>query len=170
MCPLSPVSVWLSSTAQTTCDLTFRVSPLRGIAPSRFHAGSSAFLALLLLITCTAPSSRQRILGITPSLCFLRNPSPYAIRLAPAPVIQHVSERPYGVTPFPVSMARIRRAVLSTGFLWQCKPVSIEGCRRLILCRFGSSVSASCAGWPSRWLTTPLLTLPLDACETGYPV
>src|SRR2546430_5316659 len=100
-----------------TCDLTFRASPLRGIAPSRFHAGSSAFLALLLLITCTAPSSRQRILGIAPSLCFLRNPSPYAIRLAPAPVIQHVSERPYGVTPFPVSMVRIRRAVLSTGFV-----------------------------------------------------
>ena len=49
-------------------------------------------------------------------------------------------------------MACILRAVLSTGFLWQCRPVSIEGCRRRILCRFGSSASASCAGSPSRWL------------------
>src|SRR5262245_31547283 len=56
------------------------------------------------------------------------------------------------VTPFPVSMVRIRRAVLSTGLLWQCTPVSIEGCRRPILCRFGSSASASCAGSRSRWL------------------
>src|SRR5499433_2375132 len=87
MCPLVEVSVWLSQTAQTTCDLTFRASPLRGIAPSRFPAGSSAVVALLLLITCTSPSSRQLILGITPGLGFLRNPSPYAIRLAPAPVV-----------------------------------------------------------------------------------
>ena len=87
MCPLSQVSVWLSQTAHTTCDLTFRASPLRGIAPSRLRTGSSAFSALLLLITCTSPSSRQPILGITPGLCFLRNPSPYAMRLAPAPVV-----------------------------------------------------------------------------------
>jgi hypothetical protein len=46
MYPLLLVSVWLSQTAQTTCDLTFRASPLRGIAPSRFRAGSSAFLVL----------------------------------------------------------------------------------------------------------------------------
>src|SRR5262244_2501674 len=87
MRPLLQVSVWLSQTAQTTWDLTFRASPLRGIAPSRLYAGSSAFLALLLLITYTSPSSRQRILGITPGLGFLRNPSPYAMRLAPAPVV-----------------------------------------------------------------------------------
>jgi hypothetical protein len=64
-----------------------------------------------------------------------------------------MGERTCQVTPFPVPMTRIRRAVLSTGFLWQCKPVSIEGCRRRILCPFGSSASASCAGWRSRWLT-----------------
>jgi hypothetical protein len=169
MCPLSQVSVWLAQIAQTTRDLTFRASPLQGIAPSRFRAGSSAFLALLLLITYTSPSSRQPILDITPGLCFLRNPSPYAMRLAPAPVVPDFSERTDGVTPFPVSMVRIPRAVLSTGLLWQCQPVSVEGCRRRILCRFGSSASASCAGWPSRWLNTPLLTLPLDACWTGDP-
>src|SRR3989442_5149283 len=80
-----------------------------------------------------------------------------------------LSERTYGVTPFPVPMVRIGRAVPSTGFLGQCKPVSVEGCRRPILCRFGSSASASCAGWHSRWLNAPLLALPIDACWTGYP-
>src|SRR2546426_8603962 len=50
------------------------------------------------------------------------------------------------VTPFPVPIVHIRRAVFSTGFLWQCRPVSGFGCRRPILCHFGSSVSASCAG------------------------
>src|SRR6266568_2486104 len=50
------------------------------------------------------------------------------------------------VTPFPVPMARICRAVFSTGFLRQCMPVSGFGCRRPILCPFGSSASASCAG------------------------
>src|SRR5262244_3391347 len=38
------------------------------------------------------------------------------------------------VTPFPVPMVRIRRAVFSTGFVWQCRPVSGFGCRRPILC------------------------------------
>src|SRR5262249_30990136 len=73
-------------------------------------------------------------------------------------------ESTYQVTPFPVAMLCIRRAVFSTGFLWQCRPVSGFGCRRLILCRFGSSASASCAGSWSRWLSTPSLALPIDAC------
>ena len=73
------------------------------------------------------------------------------------------------VTPFPISMVRIRRAVFSTGFVWQCRPVSGFGCRRPILCLFGSSVSASYAGSHERWLITPLLALSIDACETGYP-
>ena len=123
--------------------------PLAGHRSLTLTRGFSASSAVLLPIPCPSPSSRQPILGITPGLCFLRNPSPYAIRLAPAPVI---SERTYGVPPFPVAMARIRRVVLSTGFLWRCTPVSIEGCRRPLLCPFGSSASASCAGWLSRWL------------------
>src|SRR5215468_12319489 len=73
------------------------------------------------------------------------------------------------VTPFPVPMVRIRRAVFSTGFVWQCRPVSGFGCRRPILCPFGSSVSASCAGSWSRWLFTPSLALSIAACWTGYP-
>jgi hypothetical protein len=139
MCPRSPVSAWLSQTAQPTCDLTFRASPLRGIAPSRFRAGSSAFVALLLLITYTSPSSRQPILGVTPGLCFLRNPSPYALRLAPAPVIQSVSERPYGVTPFPVPM------VASVG---RCSPPGFSGSAHRSVSKAAGALS--CAFWLQR--------------------
>ena len=115
MCPLSQVSARLSQAAGQTCGLTFRASPLRGIAPSRRSAGSSVCSALLLPITCTSPSSRQHILGITPGLRFLRNPAPSALRSAPAPGL--VLERTDRVTPFPVPIVRIRRMVLSTGFL-----------------------------------------------------
>jgi hypothetical protein len=73
------------------------------------------------------------------------------------------------VTPFPAPIDRILRTVLSTGFLWPCMPVSGFGCRRPILCHFGSSASASCAGSWSRWLHTPSLSLSIDACLTGYP-
>ena len=101
MRPLLPVSVGLSQTAQTTCDLTFRASPLQGIAPSRVHAGSSAFLALLLLITCTSPSSRQRILGITPGLGFLGDPtSGPGVRLTTCSRRRLSHESRSEVTPF----------------------------------------------------------------------
>jgi hypothetical protein len=60
--------------------------------------GSSASPALLLPITCPSPSSRQHIQGSALGLRFLRNPSPYALRLAPAPVM--VPESTYGVTSF----------------------------------------------------------------------
>jgi hypothetical protein len=73
------------------------------------------------------------------------------------------------VPPFPAPMVRIRRAMFSTGLLWQCRPVSGFGCRRPLLCPFGSSASASGAGSWSRWLITPSLALPIDACSTGYP-
>jgi len=112
----------------------FHAFPLAGHRSLTHSVGLALLERYSFLITCTSPSSRQPILGITPGLCFLRNPSPYAMRLAPAPVVHHVSERAYEVTPFPVSMVHIRRAVLSTGFLRQCTPVSVEGCRRLILC------------------------------------
>jgi len=115
MCPLSEVSLWLSQTAQRTGALTFRASPVRDIAPARFHAGSSAFAALLLLIPCPSPSSRPHLLGMPPGLGFLRHPSPSALRLAPAPGV--LVERADEVTPFPGAMERLRRAGLSTGFI-----------------------------------------------------
>ncbi len=100
--------------ARQTCDLSFGAFPYQGIAPSRLRAGSSACTALHTSVTCTSPSSRQPIRGVTLGLRFLRNPSPYALRLAPTPM---VSESTYEVTPFPVLIARVLRAVLSTGFV-----------------------------------------------------
>src|SRR5262249_15905402 len=73
--------------ADSPDDLGSDVSrlPLAGHRSLAFPRGFSRFFALLLLITCPSPSSRQRILGIPPGLGFWRNPSPYALRLAPAP-------------------------------------------------------------------------------------
>ena len=84
MRPLSSGIPLLLHTAVGTCDLTVHASPLRDIAPSRRSAGSSASAALLRLITCTSPSARQPIRGVTPGLRFLRDPSRHAMRLAPA--------------------------------------------------------------------------------------
>jgi hypothetical protein len=58
--------------------------------------GSSASPALLLPITCPSPSSRQHIRGIALGLGFLRNPSPSALRLAPAPVLHCTEEHGWG--------------------------------------------------------------------------
>jgi hypothetical protein len=153
MCPLSRVAVRLSKAAGQTGDLMFCASPLQGIAPSRHGVGSSASPALLLPITCTAPSSRQHIRGITLGLGFLRNPSSSALRLAPAPGL--VPERTDGVTPFPVPIICIRRAVLSTGFMWQCIPV-----------RFPAAGALSCAFWLQRvslfrWVVLTMAQPPL---------
>jgi len=84
MRPLSSGIPPLLHTAVGTCDLTVHASPLRDIAPSRQGAGSSAYAALLRPITCTSPSARQPIRGVTPGLRFLRDPSRHAMRLAPA--------------------------------------------------------------------------------------
>ena len=147
------------------CDLGFGASPSWGIAPSRYRVG----LALLQHYSLRSRTHDRPHVSISEALpsalasCGILSDTPFGWHL----LTSH--ESTCRLTPFPVPIARIRRAMLSTGFLWQCTPVSIEGCRRRILCRFGSSASASCAGWPSRWLAAPLLTLPIDACETGYP-
>ena len=140
--------------------------PLLGIAPSRLRVGSSACTALHSPVTCTSPSSRQPIRGVTLGLGFLRNPSPYALRLAPPPM---VSESTYEVTPFPMTMARILRAVLSTGCLWQCRPVRAYGCRRPILCLLAPAYQPLTLGKSDDGSTAPSLALPIDACWTGYP-
>ena len=96
---------------------------LRSLTPHRPHVGLSEVL----------PSAFASC-GIPPD-------TPSGWHLLPLP-----RESTYQVIPFPVASLRIRRAVFSTGFLWQCIPVSGFGCRRPILCPFGSSASASCAG------------------------
>ena len=60
--------------------------PLAGHRSLTLSRGSSASPALLRPITCTSPSARQPIRGVTPGLRFLRDPSQHAMRLAPAHV------------------------------------------------------------------------------------
>jgi hypothetical protein len=73
------------------------------------------------------------------------------------------------VTPFPVPMARIRRAVLSTGLLGSAdrsvsKAAGAVSCAILAPARQPLALVRVHDG-----STTPLLALPIDACETGYP-
>ena len=140
--------------------------PLLGIAPSRLRVGSSACTALLSSVTCTSPSSRQPIRDVTLGLGFLRNPSPYALRLAPPPI---VSESTYAVTPFPMTIVRILRAVLSTGCLWQCRPVSAYGCRRPILCLLAPASQPLGAGLQLRWLNHTFASAAHRCLLNGIP-
>jgi hypothetical protein len=125
------------------CDLRFGAFPLRGIAPSRHSVG----LALLQHYSLRSPAHDRPHVSLSEALlsafasCGIPPDTPYGWHLLP-----WRRESTYRVTPFPGPIVRIRRTVLSTGFLWQYKPVSGFGCRRPILCHFGSSVSASCAG------------------------
>ena len=69
------------------------------------------------------------------------------------------------VTPFPVSIARIlRRAMLSTGVLWQCRPVSSRGCRRLILCLLAPAHQPLALAVNYDGSTASSLSLSIDTC------
>src|SRR6266566_9958575 len=140
--------------------------PFLGIAPSRLRVGSSAWTALPSPGTGTSPPSRQPLRGVTLGLRFLRHPSPYALRLAPPPI---GSESTDEVTPFPLTMARLLRAGLATGWLWPCRPVSAYGCRRPLLCLLAPASQPLTLGQSADGSTTPSLALPRDAYWTGYP-
>ena len=139
----------VTHTTSGACDLRFDACPSRGIAPSRHSVG----LALLQRYSFRSLAhdrphvSLSEVLPSAFASCGIPPDTPSGWHLLPLP-----RESTYQVIPFPVAILRIRRAVFSTGFLWQCMPVSGFGCRRPILCRFGSSASASCAGSRSRWL------------------
>ena len=126
-----------------TCDLRFDAFPSRGIAPSRHSVG----LAVLQRYSLQSPTHNRPHVSLSEALpsafasCGIPRNTPCGWHL-----LRLTHESTCCVTPFPISMLRIRRTVLSTGFLWQCRPVSGFDCRRLILCPFGSSVSASYAG------------------------
>ena len=140
-----PVVISTLPVVRTTgwaCDLGFGASPSWGIAPSRYRVG----LALLQPYSLRSPPHDRPHVSISEALpsalasCGILSDTPSGWHL----LTSH--ESTCRLTPFPVPMARIHRAVLSTGFLWECRPVRAYGCRRPILCPFGSSVSASSAG------------------------
>jgi hypothetical protein len=124
-------------------DLRFDAFPSRGIAPSRHSVG----LALLQRYSHRSRAhdrphvSLSEVLRSAFASCGIPHNTPCGWHL-----LMLLHESTCCVPPFPGPMICIRRMVLSTGFMWQCMPVSRFGCRRPILCRFGSSVSASCAG------------------------
>ena len=140
-----PVVISTLPVVRTTggaCDLGFGASPSWGIAPSRYRVG----LALLQYYSLRSRTHDRPHVSISEALpsalasCGILSDTPSGWHL----LTSH--ESTCRLTPFPVPMARIRRAGLSTGFLWQCRPVRAYGCRRPILGPFGSSVSASSAG------------------------
>jgi hypothetical protein len=102
MRPLSSGICAADKTAIETRGLMVRAFPLRGIAPSRRSAGSSACSALLRPITCPSPSSRLHIRGIPPSLGCLRNPARHAMRLT----LTH-APLPFWPSPLPPSLASL---------------------------------------------------------------
>jgi hypothetical protein len=147
-----PVVIGTLLVAHTTrwaCDLRFDAFPSRGIAPSRHGVG----LALLQRYSLRSRAYGRPHVSLSEALlsafasCGIPHNTPCGWHLL---MLMH--ESTCCVTPFPVPIDYILRTVLSTGFLWQCRPVSGFDCRRPILCRFGSSASASCAGSWSRWL------------------
>jgi hypothetical protein len=143
ICPLSsaPFRLHIPPVGLVICGLT--PSPHGGIAPSRHSVG----LALLQRYSLRSRAHDRPHVSLSEALlsafasCGIPRNTPCGWHL-----LRLTHESTCCVTPFPISMLRIRRTVLSTGFLWQCRPVSGFDCRRPILCPFGSSVSASCAG------------------------
>ena len=125
--------------------------------------GSSASAALPPPVTSTSPARRQPLLGVAPGLCFFGHPPPQQ----PPVGTYSRTEGSWGVTPFPLSMARTLRVTLSTGF-GDDADGSVRGLPVSSPVPFGSSVSASCAGALSRGLNTSSLALPLGPCETGF--
>jgi hypothetical protein len=96
------------------CDLRFGAFPSRSIAPSR----SSVGLALLQRYSLRSRTPDRPHVSISEALlsalasCGILPDTPCGWHLL---MSQH--ERTCQVTPFPVPIARIRRTVLSTGFL-----------------------------------------------------
>jgi hypothetical protein len=73
------------------------------------------FLLLLMSLPSYLPCLRQHILGITPGLSFLGNPSRPRIRLIPAQLLTS-TESVGRFTPFLILVLRRFRTVLFTGF------------------------------------------------------
>jgi hypothetical protein len=163
-----PVVIRTLPVVRTTgwaCDLGCGASPSWGIAPSRSRVGL-ALLQPSSLRSRTPDRPHVSISEAFPSALAaggIRSDTPSGWPLLPSP------ERTCRLPPFPVPMARIRRAVFSTGCLWQCRPVSAYGCRRPLRCPCGSSVSASCAGEKCRWLLHPFAGAAQRCWRDGRP-
>src|SRR5262245_33968632 len=121
----------VTDTTSWACDLRFDALPSRGIAPSRHSVG----LALLQRYSLRSRAHDRPHVSLSEVLlsafasCGIPPDTPSGWHL-----LLLRQESTYRVTPFPGPIVRIRRTVLSTGFLWQCMSVRGFGCRRPILC------------------------------------
>src|SRR6266511_3606348 len=118
----------------------------------------------------STPARRQPILGITPGLGFFGHPAlqqhPAGASSVEGPAPQRAAggdsvPSVHGSHPEGGALHRVCRP---------CRPVSIEGCRRLLLCLVAPARQPLALVRLHGGSTTPSLTLPRDACETGYPV
>src|SRR5215471_10840041 len=122
-----------------------------------------------MALPCRIPARRQPILGITPGLGFFGHP---ALQQHPAGAYSVVGPSPqraaggysvpsfHGSHPEGGALHRVSR---------QGRPVSIEGCRRRILCLLAPARQPLALVRFHDGATTPSLALSIDACETGYP-
>ena len=147
------------TTTSWACVLRFHAFPFQDIAPSCV----AWVLALLQPYSLRSPTHHRPDVSLSWALpqAFASSGILLPSRIRLAPTLD--AESHWGVTPFPISIARTLRVTLSTGFgddanrsvRWL--PVSYP-------VPFGSSVSASCAGSLSRWLNTSSLALPIGPC------
>ena len=75
----------------------------------------------------------------------------------------------WGVTPFPVPIARILRAVLSTGFIGSAGRSVRTATGALSCAVLAPAPQPLPLGKSDDGSPTPSLALPIEACETGYP-
>jgi hypothetical protein len=134
---------------------------------------------LTLCFGSSPPTHRFTVHNTGPTSAYPGHyPGPWLLRASASPAASgwhllreatYPTEGYWGVTPFPALIARILRAVLSTGFLGSayrsvCPAAGALSCailapapQPLALVRFDDGS------------TTPSLTLSIDACSTGYP-
>jgi hypothetical protein len=132
------------------CDLRFRASLLRGIAPSRRSAG----LALLQRYSLRSPAHHRPDVSLSRALprAFASSSIPPAGEPPVGPYSKRLdAESHQRGTPFPLAIARTLRVTLSTGFRDGAHG-SVRWLPASYPVPFGSSVSASYAGSLSRWL------------------
>jgi hypothetical protein len=138
------------TTTIQACDLRFRASPLRGIAPSRRSAG----LALLQRYFRRSPAHHRPDVSLSRALplAFASSSIPPAARHPVGTYSTRTrAESHQQVPPFLIAIARTLRVTLSTGF-GDGAHGSVRWLPASSPVPFGSSVSASCAGSLSRWL------------------
>jgi len=140
------------------CDLRFAPSPDGASSLSADAAGLALLRARLPPITYTSPSAVSYP-SVTLGLRFLRDPTRYAIRWHLLRCNGRVRIR----LRRPVAMLRIRRRCFPPGFCGSAYRSVVSAAGALSCAFWLQRISLLRWSW-SRWLHTPSLALPIDAC------